>query len=59
MYYGIPRSVVEVFVKLCEGCQKKKAQHHQAPLKPIISITFFQDFKLVLHKSWKFHALAS
>ena len=46
MYYGIPRSVVEVFVKMCEVCQKKKAQHHQAPLKPIISNNFLSRLQV-------------
>ena len=45
MYYGIPRSVVEVFVSLCDVCQKKKTQHNHAPLKPIMSNNFFQDFR--------------
>ena len=42
MYYGIPRSVVEVFVSLCDVYQKKKVQHDHAPVKLIISNNFFQ-----------------
>ena len=45
MYYGIPRSVVEVFVSLCGVCQKKKVQHNHSPVKPIMSNDFFRDFR--------------
>ena len=40
MYYGIPRSIVEAFVSMCNVCQQKKSQHNQAPLRPIISHNF-------------------
>ena len=46
MYYGIPRSLVEVFVSMCHVCQKKKSQHNQAPLKPIISNNFLSRLQV-------------
>ena len=35
---GIPKSLVEAFVimNMCHVCQKKKSQHNQSPLKPIM-----------------------
>ena len=46
MYYGIPHSVVEAFVGMCKVCQKKKAQYHQAPFKPIISNNFLSRLQV-------------
>ena len=46
MYYGIPRSVVETFVGMCDACQRKKSQHNHAPLKPIILNSFFSRLQV-------------
>ena len=32
-YYGIPGSVVEVFLSICDVCQKNKVQHNYTPMK--------------------------
>ena len=46
MYYGIPRSIVEAFVSMCNVCQQKKPQHNQAPLRPIISHNFLSRLQV-------------
>ena len=49
MYYGIPRSIVEAFVSMCDVCQQKKSQHNQAPLRPIISHNFLSRLQVSMY----------
>ena len=49
MYYGVPRSIVEAFVNMCNVCQQKKSQHNQAPLRPIILHNFLSRLQVSMY----------
>ena len=49
MYHGIPRSVVEEFVRLCPTCQLRKPQQATAPLKPILASGFMSRLQVFLY----------
>ena len=49
MYYGIPQSILEAFVSMCNVCQQKKSQHNQALLRPIISHNFLSRLQASMY----------
>ena len=45
-FFGIPRPVVDEFVKCCNICNLKKKSIKHGPIKPILSRNFFERVQI-------------